>query len=402
MVSSLPATSNLQDSKARHSTGTTTAEHVEVLLAVQLVSWTEAVQHRHLWHFPSAYMHAKQYIPQLMLGTPPLPLCSLQSFLSERSSTRPLQISSLALTDWPTCGAGRHGRVVCCPLLSRMTSPGRLPVPEPGGQCRRRAMQRTRVGETWLVKHACGVRGTLCLCVGLPSTCCLGIDRSRHSLRRRTLAPRTAPHRSGGGSQQQVRCTLARSIGSCLRARTCRSVHDRTEVTHARRDRSLLKKARKTCYCGARPMGDRPSVRPVRSPRYAQQHMQTQRGVGDPCFDHLRLPAYAQRSSESFWRPAGTGTGTERVKSWFRSARSDSDRLFSSGSRPTVVVVLARRRRIATVCRGVGLAPRTVLLSPQLQKWPCGRDATRQVVFFRPFLGKEKKGNVRAVASLTS
>lgn len=73
MVSSLPATSNLQDSKARHSTGTTTAEHVEVLLAVQLVSWTEAVQHRHLWHFPSAYMHAKQYIPQLMLGTPPPP-----------------------------------------------------------------------------------------------------------------------------------------------------------------------------------------------------------------------------------------------------------------------------------------------------------------------------------------
>jgi hypothetical protein len=52
MVSSLPATSNLQDSKARHSTGTTTAEHVEVLLAVQLVSWTEAVQHRHLGIFP--------------------------------------------------------------------------------------------------------------------------------------------------------------------------------------------------------------------------------------------------------------------------------------------------------------------------------------------------------------
>jgi hypothetical protein len=79
------------------------------------------------------------------------------------------------------------------------------PVPEPGGQCRRRAMQLATdpVWETWLVKHACGVRGTLCLCVGLPSTCCLGMDRSRQSLRRPTLAPRLAPHRNGG-SQQQV------------------------------------------------------------------------------------------------------------------------------------------------------------------------------------------------------
>lgn len=118
------------------------------------------------------------------------------------------------------------------------------------------------------------------------------------------------------------------------------------------------------------------------------------RRSGDPCL-LLRPPAAAclcPKVQRVFLKAGPAGTGTERVKSWFRSARSDSDRLFlewvptdggGGGARSSP------SDRNGVPWRGARSADGSpVATATKVAVWP-GRHTPGRLL--RPFLGKEKK-----------